>query len=202
LIWELSLVVGAYLLGSVPSALLVVTIMTGKDVRTTGSGNVGATNATRAGGLRAGILVTVLDVAKGALPMWAMEVFNPGSGWLAATMLAAVMGHCFPVWLKFRGGKGVATGLGSFLVLSPWTALAAVAVWLVVLAIGRWVSLASMAASASFPLLLVVIDNPDRTILVAVSVAAILIVLRHHSNIRHLTAGDEPKIGESLGGDS
>jgi glycerol-3-phosphate acyltransferase PlsY len=200
LIWELLLVVVAYLLGSVPSALFVVWMMTGRDVRDLGSGNIGATNATRAGGIRAGLVVTFLDVAKGALPVWAMSVFHPAGAWLAATMLAAVIGHCYPIWLKFRGGKGVATGFGAF-VLSPWTALAALVLWLIVLVIWRRVSLASMVASAAFPLLLVMIDRPNAVILGAVSLASVLIVLRHHDNIRHLLAGDEPKIGSSRGGD-
>lgn len=201
MIWELLLVVVAYLLGSVPSALFVVWMMTGRDVRDLGSGNIGATNATRAGGIRAGLVVTFLDVAKGALPVWAMSVFHPAGAWLAATMLAAVIGHCYPIWLKFRGGKGVATGFGAFVVLSPWTALAALVLWLIVLVIWRRVSLASMVASAAFPLLLVMIDRPNAVILGAVSLASVLIVLRHHDNIRHLLAGDEPKIGSSRGGD-
>jgi glycerol-3-phosphate acyltransferase PlsY len=202
LTWEISIVVGTYLLGSIPSALFVVWIMTGKDVRRLGSGNVGATNATRVAGVRAGILVTILDVAKGAVPVWFMEMFNPSSVWLAATVLAAVVGHCFPVWLKFRGGKGVATGFGAFLVLSPWAGMAALGAWILVLGIGRWVSLASMAASAAFPLLLVLIDTPNPVILGAVSGVATLIVVRHHSNIRLLLTGHEPKIGKWSGGDS
>lgn len=195
------LVVVAYLLGSVPSALFVVWLMTGKDVRALGSGNIGATNATRAGGLKAGIVVTVLDVAKGALPVWAMSVFHPASAWLAATMLAAVVGHCFPVWLKFRGGKGVATAFGAFLVLSPWAAVAGMVLWVVVLAIWRRVSLASMLASAAFPLLLVAIDDPTPVILAAVSATSVIIVVRHHDNIRKLLAGEEPKIDSFRGGD-
>ena len=201
MIWELLLVVGAYLLGSVPSALIVVWFLTGQDIRALGSGNIGATNATRAGGLKAGVVVSVLDVAKGALPVWAMSVFHPASAWLSATMLAAVLGHCYPIWLKFRGGKGVATAFGAFLVLSPWSAVAGMVVWLVVLLIWRRVSLASMVASAAFPLLLVMIDDPTPVILGAVSAVSVLIVLRHHDNIRHLLAGDEPKIDSFRGGD-
>jgi glycerol-3-phosphate acyltransferase PlsY len=196
LIWELLLVVAAYVVGSLPTALLVVRRSTGEDIRTTGSGNIGATNATRAAGFRVGAIVTVVDVAKGALPVWAMSVFNPASVWLAAAMLAAVIGHCFPVWLRFRGGKGVATGFGAFLVLSPQTALAALLLWVVVLALSRLVSVASMVASAAFPVLLAFIDSPNPVILGAVSAAAVLIILRHTSNIRNLVAGEEPKIGE------
>ncbi len=193
--WELALVAAAYVLGSIPSALLVVWLMTGKDVRREGSGNVGATNAVRIGGIAAGILVTAMDVAKGALPVWAMSVLNPASVWLAASMLAAIVGHCYPVWLRFAGGKGVATAFGAFVVLAPVPALAALGVWLVVLAVGRWVSLASLVGAAVFPLLVSILERPGPVILVGVSLAAVLIIVRHHSNIRQLIAGSEPRIG-------
>ena len=193
---ELLLVLFAYLLGSLPTALVVVRLFTGDDVRRKGSGNVGATNALRAAGWKAGVVVTVIDVAKGALPVWLMRLYNPESVWIAAAMLAAVLGHCYPVWLKFRGGKGVATGFGSFLVIAPLSALAALALWFVVLVIWRWVSLASMVASASFPMILKLIDNPDLVTLIAVSAAAVLIILRHGSNIRNMLAGREAKVGD------
>jgi glycerol-3-phosphate acyltransferase PlsY len=192
---ELSLVILAYLLGAVPSAYLFVRAATGEDVRTKGTGNVGGTNALRAAGWKVGVAVTLFDVAKGALPVWLMKMYNPESAWLAATMLAAVLGHCYPVWLRFRGGKGVATGFGAFLVIAPMTALAAVVVWVVVLLIWRWVSLASMVASASFPALLKLIDAPDLVTLVTVSAVAVLIIIRHSSNIRSLLVGEEVKIG-------
>ena len=192
---ELSLVILAYLLGAVPSAYLFVRAATGEDVRTKGTGNVGGTNALRAAGWKVGVAVTLFDVAKGALPVWLMKIYNPESVWLAATMLAAVLGHCYPVWLRFRGGKGVATGFGAFLVIAPMTALAAVVVWVVVLLIWRWVSLASMVASASFPALLKLIDSPDLVTLVTVSAVAVLIIIRHSSNIRSLLVGEEVKIG-------
>jgi len=193
--WELALVAAAYVLGSIPSALLVVWLMTGKDVRREGSGNVGATNAVRIGGIAAGILVTAMDVAKGALPVWAMSVLNPASVWLAAAMMAAVVGHCYPVWLRFAGGKGVATAFGAFVVLAPVPALAGLGVWLVVLAVGRWVSLASLVGAAVFPLLVSILEPPGPVLLVGVSLAAVLIIVRHHSNIRQLIAGSEPRIG-------
>lgn len=193
--WELALVAAAYLLGSTPSALLVVWLMTGRDVRREGSGNVGATNAVRIAGPMAGILVTAMDVAKGSLPVWAMLVLNPASAWLAAAMLAAIVGHCYPVWLRFAGGKGVATAFGAFVVLAPVPALAGLGVWFAVLAIGRWVSLASLAGAAVFPVLLAILGRPGRVILVGVSLAAVLIIVRHHTNIRQLIAGSEPRIG-------
>lgn len=194
MILKLVLVGVAYMLGSIPSALLVVRRATGKDVREEGSGNVGATNAARTAGWRVGVLVTVMDVAKGALPMWAMASLDAGAGWIAATLLAAVIGHCFPVWLGFRGGKGVATGLGAFVVLDPRAAGLAILLWVVILLVSRWVSVASMTASACFPLLLVMVGDPGPTILGAVLSAAVLIVIRHLSNVRLLLAGEEPRI--------
>lgn len=193
---ELVLVFVAYLLGSLPTALVLVRSMTGEDVRRTGSGNVGATNALRAAGWKAGAAVTVIDVAKGALAVWLMRRINPESGWVAAAMLAVVIGHCYPVWLKFRGGKGVAAGFGAFLVIAPLSALAALGVWILVLVISRWVSLASMIASAVFPLALKLIDSPDMVTLISVSAAAVLIILRHSSNIRKMLSGEEVKVGD------
>jgi glycerol-3-phosphate acyltransferase PlsY len=194
--FELVLVLVAYLLGSLPTALLVVRLMTGEDVRQKGSGNVGGTNALRAAGWKAGVAVTAIDVAKGSLAVWLMRTFNPESAWVAASMLAVVAGHCYPVWLKFRGGKGVAAGFGAFLVIAPLSALVALAVWFLALVITRWVSMASMVASAFFPLALKLIDNPDMVTLISVSAAAVLIIFRHSSNIRKMLAGEEAKVGD------
>jgi len=193
--WELALVAAAYLLGSIPSGLLVVWAKTGKDIRREGSGNVGATNATRIAGLAAGIPVTAMDVVKGALPVWAMSVLNPASEWLVATMLAAIVGHCYPVWLRFAGGKGVATAFGAFVVLFPVPALIGLGVWIAVLAVGRWVSLASLAGAAVFPVLVAFLEWPGRVMLVGVSLASVLMIVRHHTNIRQLIAGTETRIG-------
>ena len=193
---ELVLVLCAYLLGSLPTALLVVRLMTGEDVRRKGSGNVGATNALRAAGWRAGVAVTLIDVAKGVLAVWLMQRYNPESSWVSAAMLAVVVGHCYPVWLKFRGGKGVAAGFGAFLVIEPISALAILVVWFLVLAISRWVALASMVASAVFPLALKLIGEPDMVTLISVSAAAVLIIFRHSSNIRKMLAGEEVKVGD------
>ena len=193
---ELVLVAFAYVLGSLPTAYLLVRLMTGGDVRASGSGNVGATNALRTAGWKIGVAVTAIDLFKGAIPVLLMERYNPESGWVAAAMLAAVVGHCFPVWLKFKGGKGVATGFGAFLVIAPLSALAAFGLWIVILVAFRWVALASMVASASFPLILKLIDQPDRVTLISVSAAAILIIIRHNSNIRKLLAGTEIKVDD------
>ena len=192
---ELGLIVFAYLVGAVPFAYIFVRGATGRDVRHEGSGNVGGTNALRSAGWKVGVAVTLLDIGKGALAVWAMRVFNPESVWLASAMLAVVVGHCYPVFLLFQGGKGVAAGLGAFLVIAPTSAAAAIAVWVVVLVLFRWVSLASMVGTASFPVLVRFIDHPDRITLGAVALAAILIILRHHSNIRNLISGTEPRLG-------
>lgn len=192
---ELMLVALAYFVGSIPFAYIFVRYVTGRDVRNEGSGNVGATNALRSAGWKVGVAVTILDTAKGSLAVWLMMAFNPESSWLAASMLAVVVGHCFPPWLLFRGGKGVATGFGSFLVIAPLSALAALGVWIVMLFVFRWVSLASMTATASFPVLIQLIDRPDWVTLCSVAAAAILIIVRHHSNIRNLITGEELRLG-------
>jgi glycerol-3-phosphate acyltransferase PlsY len=145
---------------------------------------------------QAGVAVTLIDVGKGALAVILMQRYNPESVWVAAAMLAVVVGHCYPVWLKFRGGKGVAAGFGAFVVLAPVSALVALAVWFLVLAISRWVALASMVASAIFPLALKLIDKPDMVTLISVSAAAVLIIFRHSSNIRKMLAGEEVKVGD------
>jgi len=194
--FEIALVACAYVLGSLPTAYLLVRLMTGKDVRATGSGNVGATNALRTAGWKVGVAVTTIDVMKGAIPVWLMTRFNPESGWVAAAMFAAVLGHCYPVWLKFKGGKGVATCFGAFLVIAPLSALAALVLWVVALVVSRWVALASMVASASFPLILKLIDRPDMVTLVSVSAAAVIIILRHSSNIRGILTGSEVKTSD------
>ncbi len=193
MIVEAWIVFGAYLLGSVPSALLLVWTATGKDVRREGSGNVGATNALRAAGWRVGLAVTVIDIAKGAVPVLVMRWVDPRPGWIAATLIAAILGHCFPVWLDFRGGKGVATGLGVFLVVAPLVAAAAIGVWIAVLVASGWVSLASIVAAATFPVVLAVVGDPDPVLLGAVVLVAVLIVVRHRSNIRMLLSGSEPR---------
>jgi glycerol-3-phosphate acyltransferase PlsY len=194
--FELLLVLVAYVLGSLPTALLIVRGLTGEDVRRKGSGNVGATNALRAAGWKAGVAVTLIDVAKGAVSVLLMLRYNPESGWVCAAMLAVVIGHCYPVWLKFKGGKGVAAGFGAFLVLSPISALAAFVVWVLVLVVSRWVALASMVACAVFPLALKLLGEPDLVMLVSVSAAAVLIIFRHSSNIRKMLSGEEVKVGD------
>ena len=196
---ELIIVALGYLAGSLPTALLVVRAATGGDVRTSGSGNVGATNAARLAGLRVGALVTVVDMVKGALPVLVMEWYNPAAVWVGTVLLASVLGHCYPVWLRFRGGKGVATVFGALVVVSPLTTLAAAGIWVVVLLAFRFVSLASMLAAASFPVLLVWMGSPAVAMVWMVTAAVVLIVLRHVSNIRNILNGDEIRLGVGEG---
>ena len=195
MIGEWIIVVGAYFLGSLPTALLLVRWVTGTDVRKTGSGNVGGTNAARAAGLKIGAVVTVVDVAKGAAPVLVMQWYDPAARWLAVTMLAAVIGHIYPVWLRFKGGKGVATGFGAFLVLAPGPAAAALALWIVIVAVGRYVALGSMIASAVFPVILFFMRHPPEPIIWAIVAVSALIVWKHRPNMENLVRGTEPRIG-------
>jgi glycerol-3-phosphate acyltransferase PlsY len=195
---ELAIVAAAYVLGSLPTAYLLVRLRTGDDIRSKGSGNVGGTNALRTAGWRVGVVVTLVDIAKGVIAVWLMQRFNPESGWIAAALLAAVIGHCYPVWLGFAGGKGVATGFGVFLVIAPLSAVAALGLWIVVLLVGRRVALASMLASAGFPIILKLIDAPDLLTLGAVAGVSVIIILRHSSNIRRMLSGEEHTIDDQI----
>jgi glycerol-3-phosphate acyltransferase PlsY len=196
--------VAAYLLGSVPAGYLLVRIFRHEDIRQAGSGNIGATNVLRSGGKILGAVTFLLDVLKGSSAVWLGALLGgllaPDASPLnmkALAALFAVLGHVFPVWLRFRGGKGVSTAFGVFLVASPWAALAAISIFIVVLAISRYVSLASVLGAASFPVLAWHFALGDRpTFFIAVEVAvALLIIAKHHQNIRRLFKGTESRIG-------
>jgi glycerol-3-phosphate acyltransferase PlsY len=180
----------AYLCGSIPFGLLVVRAAAGKDVRSVGSGNIGATNVARAAGRKAATVTLVFDALKGLLPVLAAERFAVGPAWLpAACALSAVAGHCFPVWLGFRGGKGVATGLGVSAALAPWAALAGAAVWLVLYKLWRISSVGSLAGVAVS--LAVAAFTAPREALFGLAAVSALIVVRHAPNIRRLLARTE-----------
>ena len=188
----------AYLIGSVPFGYLIVRLTRGADIRDTGSGGTGATNVSRRAGKTAGILTLVLDALKGAAAVLvARALLNDAPGaneaWLiAAAALVAIVGHIFPVWLRFRGGKGVATGAGVFLVLAPFALLAAGLVFLAVVLITRYVSLGSIVAAATIPLFawLSGLTIPYLTCAVA---GALLIIFAHRANIGRLIGGTESK---------
>ena len=194
--------VAAYLLGSIPFGLLVAKVFGGGDVRKAGSGNVGATNVARVAGPLAGILTLVLDAAKGSAAVWlAAHSSGEAAGWMVVAGLAALFGHCFPMWLRFHGGKGVATAAGMFLMLSPPALLGSLLLFLVVVLFSRYVSLGSIAAAAAMPLLLYLLWAPHHAPPLVVTfgafAAAMLIVYKHDANIQRLVEGREPRF--SLG---
>lgn len=191
-----ALLVVAYLLGSIPFAYIFVKLAGGGDVRRVGSGNVGATNAMRAAGWRWAIVVAVLDVGKGVLAVVLMRLATADPAWAAAAGAMAVIGHCFPVWLSFEGGKGVATAAGAFGTIALAPVVAVGAVWLLLLATTRFVSLSSVIAAASFPLLLFFIAHPPLRVAACAAVAVSVIIWRHRSNLVRLVQGTEPRLGE------
>ncbi|MGA9669819.1 MAG: glycerol-3-phosphate 1-O-acyltransferase PlsY [Terracidiphilus sp.] len=200
----ISIAVAAYFFGSIPTGYLLVRIFRKQDIRSVGSGNIGATNVIRAGGKGLGAVTFLIDVLKGSSAVYlgglvgsllAPSVHLRDMQALAA--LFAVLGHMFPIWLRFRGGKGVATGFGVFLVAAPWGAIAAITVFFVVLAITRYVSLASILGAASFPFFAWALVHGDRPpFFIAVQFAvAFLIIAKHHQNIRRLLTGQESRFG-------
>ncbi len=189
-------VVAAYLIGSIPFSFLVARAFGVHDVRRVGSGNVGATNVLRSAGKPAGALALVLDVAKGAAAAVLAERLVPGPAALpAAAALAAVVGHMFPVWLRFQGGKGVATGLGAFAPLAPAAALGAVAAFAIVALATRFVSLGSVSGAVVLAGLAVGLRGPD-PVAVAAVLSAALVVFRHRSNLRRILGGTERRVGQ------
>lgn len=192
---EVMLVV-SYLLGSIPFAFLAVRLVGKGDIRAVGSGNVGATNTMRAAGWKVALPVALLDVAKGIAAVLLMRTVTASPLWAAGAGLAAIVGHCFPVWLRFSGGKGVATGAGVFAVLAPLPAAVAGGVWLLIAVSTRIISLSSVIAAASFPVLYFFLAHPSRGVLVCATLAAMVIIYRHRGNIRRLTRGEEPRLGE------
>ncbi|PYT53879.1 MAG: acyl-phosphate glycerol 3-phosphate acyltransferase [Acidobacteria bacterium] len=188
----------AYVLGSIPFGLILAKLFGGTDVRKGGSGNIGATNVARVVGPVAGILTLILDVAKGsAAVLLAAELSQVSATWMMIAALAALVGHCFPVWLKFKGGKGVATAAGMFLVLCPLAFLGSVILFVLVVTFWRYVSLGSISAAAAMPLLMYFLwaprHAPPLVITFGSLAAALLIVFKHAGNIRRLVQGMEPK---------
>ncbi len=185
----------SYLLGSIPFGYLLVRIFHGEDVRQSGSGNIGATNVSRKSPLL-GVLTLLLDGMKGFAAVALTQKLFPDRTWLLGlAALFAIVGHVFPIWLKFRGGKGVATGLGAFLALVPKTILVMVAIFVTIFLIFRYVSLASILTVALFPLLAWILEpyRNSPSMLVLMVAASLLIIAKHHDNIRRLFAHTEPR---------
>jgi glycerol-3-phosphate acyltransferase PlsY len=188
----------AYLLGSIPFGLLVAKVFGRGDVRKEGSGNIGATNVSRVAGPLAGILTLLLDGAKGAAAVLvAGRYSNDSAMWMVIAGLAALVGHCFPVWLKFKGGKGVATAAGVYLALCPPAFLAGLILFLLVAGFSRYVSLGSVAAAVAMPLLMYFLWAPRHAsppvITFGALAVAVLIVYKHDGNLQRLVEGTEPK---------
>jgi glycerol-3-phosphate acyltransferase PlsY len=180
--------------GAVPVGYLVARFL-GVDIRRRGSGNIGATNVLRTAGWTPAVATLAADVAKGYAATWVGSQAGAGPAWAGAAAVLAVAGNCWPVFLGFRGGKGVATGLGAFLRITPWALVPAAAVWVALVASLRFVSLASVCAVAGLPLAILAIGYPLELAVAGLIVAAIVIG-RHHENIRRLLAGTEARFGE------
>ena len=206
-----ALIAVAYVLGSIPFSFLVVRLMAGRDIRQEGSRNVGATNVARTAGKAAGVIALLLDIAKGwaavavgrwvvAQPGWPFEAgaaaWESREFWVALAGLIAVLGHMFPVWLRFHGGKGVATAAGVFFALNPLVLAAAMIVFLIVALVSRMISLASIVTAAAIPVLLTYIGRGAPFWHIVISIAiAIAVIAKHHENISRIAGGTERRMG-------
>src|SRR5882672_10862788 len=183
----------AYLLGSIPFALILTRCWGAGDLRRSGSGNLGAANVMRASGVTAGVTVAMLDMAKGAASVWLAGRLSGNAAAPAAAGLAAIVGHIYPVWLRFRGGKGVATACGVFSVLTPLAIPPALAIFLVTVALTKYISLGSLLATIALPPLAYAMGSPAPAVIAAFAAAAI-IVFRHRSNVARLRTGTERRL--------
>jgi glycerol-3-phosphate acyltransferase PlsY len=205
-LWLLTLTM-AYLLGSIPFGYVLVRLFRHEDVRATGSGNIGATNVARSGGKALGLLTLLLDALKGFVAVLIAMHLSPNtphgpSPLAVAAAVAAVLGHVFPVWLKFQGGKGIATALGVFLALVPWVALSALVLFILVVATTRLVSLGSILAAISIPLFaLLLVPKRSATLLAGLSAISLLSIFKHRANIVRLLKGKESRFGSSKNAD-
>lgn len=201
---QILVIIVAYLIGSIPFGYLIVRHKVGEDVRESGSGGTGATNVSRRAGKAAGVFTLLLDALKGVLAIVVAQIIigegGPTVDWLtAAAAVAAIAGHIFPVWLRFRGGKGVATGVGVFLMLAPVAVLCAAVIFIVIVSITKYVSLGSIVAAAIIPafvfmdMVFITAISDLRPLLTAAAVGAMLIIFAHRGNIRRLAEGTEPK---------
>ena len=192
--------VAAYLLGSIPFGLLIVKALGGPDIREIGSGNIGAANVARNAGKLPGILTLALDAGKGYLAVWlAGRVTGGNIHWMTIAAVFAVIGHIFQIWLGFRGGKGVATGLGVFIPICWQAVVAGIVLWLLVVIFWRYSSLGSISAAAALPVFIYLLyapgHAPPETVTFGTVVIAVLVIFKHRSNIERLIAGTEPRLG-------
>jgi glycerol-3-phosphate acyltransferase PlsY len=189
----------AYVLGSIPFGLLIVKAFGGPDIRAIGSGNIGAANVARNSGKFAGILTLLLDAGKGYAAVRLAEYFTHGNiRWMMIAAICAVIGHMFPIWLGFKGGKGVATGLGVFLPICWQAVAAAVVLWLAVVIFWRYSSLGSISAAVVLPLFVYLLYAPGRApsedVTIGTVVISLFVLIKHRPNIARLIAGEEPRL--------
>jgi len=192
----------AYVIGSTPSSFWVGRVFYGVDLRTKGSGNLGATNTFRILGWKAAVPVAILDLLKGWFPVWFFPQRDHSAlwEWTLAYAAAAILGHVFSFWVRFKGGKGIATSAGAFLALSPWAVLSALVVWIGVTFSTRMVSVGSLAAAVALPLALFFVPhNGGDTLLLFTAALAIFVFWAHRSNIRRLLKGEESRFGKNKG---
>jgi glycerol-3-phosphate acyltransferase PlsY len=187
--------VAAYLIGAIPVGYLVARLAGGVDIRRAGSGNIGATNVLRTLGKLPAALTLAGDIAKGAAAVAVARLLDPAPAWAAAAAVLAIVGNCWPVFLRFRGGKGVATGFGAFLALAWMATAPAALVWVVVVASFRYVSLGSVMACLCLPIGVAALGYP-RASIAAAGCAAVIIVYRHRENLDRLLKGTERRLGE------
>lgn len=187
-------IVAAYLLGSIPFALFAARRWSGADLRRTGSGNLGATNVMRVSGVGAGVLVAALDMAKGVASVLMAQRLTANEAAPAVAAIAAIVGHVYPVWLRFRGGKGVATAFGAFATLTPIAAIPALAVFVIAASATKYMSLGSVFASLVLPPL-AYLSGSAPSVVIAATAACALIVFRHRTNLDRVRAGTERRLG-------
>jgi acyl phosphate:glycerol-3-phosphate acyltransferase len=189
----------AYVLGAIPFGYLLVRLTTGADVRTSGSGNIGATNVLRTTGRAAGIATLLLDIAKGYAAVWiAGRLTGEEPIWMSLAALTVMAGHAFSVFLGFKGGKAVASFIGAFLCLTPLALVCVLIVFVVVVAWSRHISLGSICAAATFPLAVWIVQHPQLPVFLASLIAGAFVIYRHRENIQRLQAGTESRF--SFGG--
>lgn len=197
--WSIPVI--AYFLGSIPFGVLIAKALGGPDVRSSGSGNIGAANVARTAGPLAGVLTLLCDAAKGFFAAWIAAQWVHGSSnprWMIAAAIAAVVGHVFPVWLRFKGGKGVATMFGAFIPICWFAVVAAAVLWILVVGFWRYSSLGSMVAAAALPILVYLYyaprHAPPEYVTYGTIFISLLVLLKHNGNIRRLAAGTENRL--------
>ena len=191
--FNVAMLVGGYLIAAIPFGYVVYKLKGGKDIRREGSGNIGASNVGRSGGKAMGIATFLLDFGKGAVVVGLVRWTIGDPRWEAAAALTALVGHCYPVYLRFKGGKGIATGCGAYGMLAPIPVALALVLFTTVLLTSRIVAVASISAGLALPLL-VIWWQPERALLISLVAGVLLTIGRHHENIRRILSGNEEKI--------